>query len=236
MTVLEIVRSVCGIIGLPQPSSLTGTTDLQVIQLRELLNTEGEELEKRSSVGWEALIAEATFTTVATEDQGALSTIITGNYRYIVNETIWNRTDGTPIYGPRSPRVWQGYKAVNFAGPYPEYRIRGGHLLLLPVPTAGQTCAFEYASRNWLQTSGGSPLSTIASDTDVPLLDSSLLKKGLEWRWRRAKGLDYSQEFDDYERGVADALARDGTKARKDLGGNEPDDDIPVAIARTIGS
>ena len=65
MTVLEIVRSVCGIIGLPQPSSLTGTTDLQVIQLRELLNKEGEELAERSSLGCESLVAEATFSTVA---------------------------------------------------------------------------------------------------------------------------------------------------------------------------
>jgi hypothetical protein len=238
MTVLEIVRSVCGVIGLPQPSSLTGTTDLQVIQLRELLNTEGTELEKRSSTGWEALIAEATFTTVATEDQGALTTIIGASnaYRSILNETIWNRTDGTPIYGPRAPHTWQGYKAIDFAGPYPEYRIRGGHLWLLPVPTAGQTCAFEYVTRNWLQTSGGTPLSVIAADTDVPLLDESLLKKGLEWRWRKAKGLDYSQDFDDYERAVVDALARDGTKARKDLAGCTIESDIPVAIPRLIGS
>lgn len=238
MTVLEIVRSVCGIIGLPQPNSLIGTTDLQVIQLRELLNNEGSELAKRSSGGWEALQKEATFTTVAAEDQGAVDTIIGASnaYRHLVNDTIWNRTTKTPVFGPRAARIWQGFKAINFAGPYPEYRIRGGHLLMLPAPPAGQLCAFEYITRNWLLGTGGVGLSGIVADSDVPLLDTELMQNGLEWRWRKAKGLDYSQDFEDYEAAVTDALARDGTKAQKDLAGESLERNVPTAIPRLIGS
>ena len=237
MTVLEIVRSVCGIIGLPRPNSLIGTTDIQVIQLRELLNNEGSELSKRSSEGWEVLQAEATFTTVAMEDQGAITSIIGASnaYRHIVNDTIWNRTTKTPVYGPRAARIWQGFKAINFAGPYPEYRIRGGHLLMLPAPPAGQTCAFEYITRNWL-VSAGVGVSEIQTDDDEPLLDVELMQNGLEWRWRKAKGLDYGQDFQDYEVAVTDALSRDGTKARKDLAGDRLDREVPTAIPRLIGS
>lgn len=238
MTVLELVRAVCGVIGIPQPNSLIGTSDRQVIQLRELLNNEGSDLAARHSTGWEVLIREATFTTVADEDQGTITDIIGASnaYRHIVNDTIWNRTTRIPVFGPRGPHMWQGYKAFTFAGPYSEYRIRGGHLLMLPVPVAGNTCAFEYATRNWLTGPDASEKSTITDDDDVPLLDTDLMQQGLEWRWRKAKGLDYSQDFEDYESRVMDAVARDGTKPKKNLGGNDFDRTIPEAIPRLIGT
>jgi hypothetical protein len=49
-------------------------------------------------------------------------------------------------------------------------------------------------------------------DDDVLLLREDLFKLGLEWRWKKAKGLEYAQEFADYEDFFADAFARDGTK------------------------
>lgn len=240
MNVLQMVRSVCGAIGLQQPNSLIGSTDLQVIQLRELLNKEGSELGARSSSGWQALVREATFTTVATEIQGSLTTIMgaTNAYRHILNETIWNRTRQQPVFGPRGPSAWQGFKAFTFAGPYPEYRIRGASLLFLPVPAAGETCAFEYVSKNWLTSSDGTTQSSIVvHDEDVPALDDEILMAGLHWRWLKAKGLDYAEEFSAYERRVVDALARDGTKARLSLDNRSlADSGIAQAIPRLIGS
>lgn len=238
-SVLDMVRTVCGRIGIQQPNSLVGTSDLQVIQLRELLTREGTELAARSASGWQALVREATFTTVATEDQGALEDIIgAGNsYRHILNETIWNRTTRQPVYGPRKPSFWQGFKALTFAGPYPEYRIRGGHLLFLPTPAAGDACAFEYVTKNWLVSADGlSQRSNVSVDDDVPLLDDEILQDGLEWRWRKSKGLDYGEDFNAYEARVIDALARDGTKPRLSLSGSGISDDIPMAIPRLIGS
>lgn len=240
MNVLEIVQSVCGSIGLQQPNSLIGSSDIQTIQLRELLNEEGTELASRSSSGWQALVREASFTTIASEDQGAIKTIIgtVNAYRLIINETIWNRTTKVPLYGPRTSRVWQGFKALTFAGPYGEYRIRGGHLLILPVPAAGNSCFFEYVTKNWLQSSDASEQrSQISHDEDEPLLDDEILRAGVIWRWKQVKGLDYSADFQKYESRVVDALARDGTKARLNLGGDTlADSRVPIAIPRLIGS
>lgn len=239
MTVLEIVRAACGTIGIPRPNSAIGSSDSGVVQLLELFNEEGSELASRSSSGWQALIREATFTTVAIEDQGAVDTIIgaANAFRHILNETIWNRTQMQPIYGPRAASSWQGLKAQSFAGPYPEYRIRGGHLLFLPAPAAGDTCAFEYASKNWLQSSDGTEQrSRATNDEDVPVLDDEIILAGLKWRWRQSKGLDFGQDFEKYEARVIDALARDGTKATLSLSGNSlADSGIPTAIPRVIG-
>lgn len=241
MNVLELVRMMCGATGIQQPTSLIGTSDLQTIQLRELLNEEGTELASRSASGWQALIGEKTFTTIADQDQGLLvgGSILSAadNYRTILNETLWNRSKRIPVFGPRAPRVWQGFKALTFAGPFGEYRIRGGHLLIMPTPAAGETIAFEFVTRNWLTSSDGSESrAIIEDDEDVPLLDEEVLRAGLRWRWKRNKGLDYSEEFSAYESRVIDALARDGTKARLSLGGDTlADSRVPVAIPRLIG-
>lgn len=238
MNCIQLIREACGRIGIPRPNSASSSSDTQVLQLLALLNEEGSELAARSSSGWQALIKEATFVTVATESQGALETIIgAGNaYRHIVNETIWNRTTLEPVYGPRAPSVWQGMKALTFAGPYAEYRIRGGELLFLPVPAAGDTCAFEYATKNWATDSAGSTgKSLVTADEDEFLLDDEILLSGLMWRWRSAKGLEYGESFRSYENKVVDGLARDGTKARLSLS-DRSIDNIPMAIPRLIGS
>jgi hypothetical protein len=178
-----------------------------------LLNEEGRALSSR--FGWEVLTREATFVTLAAESQGTVASIIgaTHRMRYIVNNTIWNRTRLWPVCGPQDSQNWQGYKALSVTGPISQYRLRGGEILFMPTPTAGETCAFEYVDRHWCTNLAGSTFqSALVADTDVMLLDDELMLQGLRWRWRAAKKLDYTEDFLTYERMVADAMARDGTK------------------------
>ncbi len=238
INVLEVIQRATNALGIPKPSIALASTDVQVIQLVELLNQECRSLSTRYD--WQELKFEQTFTTVATESQGTLSSIITGGreLRYILNETIWNRTRREPVYGPRSPRTWQGYKAVDITSPYSEYRIRGNQLLFLPAPTAGDTCAFEYMTKSTFSNAAGTVYYRNANaDTDLFLLDDEIILAGLEWRWRQKKGLEYAEDMMTYERMVADATGRNGTKRTLALdGGLAYTDSIPQAIPRLIGS
>lgn len=221
MNCLEIVRRACKSVGIPSPNTATGSADLQIVQMLELLNEEGMQLS--AEIGWKALQREASLTTVATESQGEIETIIgaANAYRYIVNDTIWNRSRREPIFGPLAPRDWQGRKALNITGPWPQYRIRGGEILFDPAPTAGESCFFEYVTKNWAESSDGlEQRSSFTDDEDVPLLSDEILLAGVKWRWLEAKGLDYTQQFDNYARMVADAKARDGTRRTLSLDGS----------------
>lgn len=241
MSFLEIIQAAARLLGISVPSSAVGSSDTDTLQLLELLNQEGRDLSAR--YGWEVLMREVTFTTVATESQGTLASIISTNdsghdIRYIVNDTIWNRTQRWAVLGPRAPRVWQAYKALSFSGPFSQYRIRGGSLLFNPAPSAGDTCVFEYLDKRWLTNSGGTTYyREVNADTDVPLLSDEIMLAGLRWRWRAAKKLDYSEEFNTYERMVLDAEVRDGTKKTLNLEhwGDRIDNDIPT-IQGGVGS
>jgi hypothetical protein len=183
-----------------------------VLQFLALFNEEGRELRRRYQ--WQATVKEGSFTTVATESQGALNgTIVSSanNVDYILNDVLWNRTTLLPFIGPKAAKQWQAEKALTIGGVYSSYRIRGGNLIVYPTPSAGDSVYFEYVTRNWV-TSSGTDYTKVQADTDTVLLDEEALTLGVKWRWEKAKGLEYAEDFNIYERTVADLMARDGTK------------------------
>lgn len=236
MTMLSIIRTACQRIGIAAPSAVASSTDAQVVQLLALLNEEGEELSTGTSVGlsydWQALQTEASFTTVATESQGAITTIAPG-FKYIIDGTIWDRTRRLPAYGSLDPQTWQNYKSWGVTNPFPKYRVRGGLLLLMPVPAAGDSYYFEFQSANWCTSSGGTGQIAFAADADVGLLDEQLMTAGLIWRWKQVKGFDYAEDFRKYETRVVNAIARDKESAVLDMGRKE---DARTGIVVNIGS
>lgn len=210
MSLLSLIQSVCERTQLPSPSSVMGSPNTQIIQLRALLEEEGQALSKRGD--WEVLRREATHTTLATEDQGAISTVAPIGFRYIANDTMWDRTDHLPV--PLLDSVaWQRWKGTVASTPRYRYRLRGGRFLLTPTPPAGHVLAFEYLSDRWILGADGTTYKTVFSlDTDEPLLPEDLLRAGLRWRWKKEHGLEYAEDFRDYEHQVADYLGRDGGK------------------------
>lgn len=217
MSLLTIIQDAAEDLGITAPSSVIGSADRQVVQLLSLANREGRTL--RDRYDWEYKFKEATFTTVATESQGAMTTVAGSDFHHIVNDTIWDRDTSEPISGPVSPQQWQSLQAFSVTGPYFQYRIRGGLLLFEPTPAAGINCAFEYMSDAFCESSGGTAQSAWAADDDTGLLDESIMTQGVIWRWLQRKGLDYAEDFTEYERRVADAMARDGGKPMLRLDG-----------------
>jgi hypothetical protein len=219
VTVLSVITSFCERTLLTVPTSVMGTTDPQIKQIRALLEEEGIDLAARGS--WQGMTFEASHTTVATEDQGAISTIATNGFNYIKNKTIWDRTDRLPVLGPMDAAEWQAMKAVVTTGPRYRFRIRGGKLLVNPTPAAGHSWNFEYVSKNWILGADGTTYKQYFTlDTDTILLPETLVLMGLRWRWKKEKGFDYAEDLRSYEMQVKDAGGRDGGKPTVNMEGS----------------
>jgi hypothetical protein len=206
VSLLTVVQAVTGLLALPTPAAVAGSTDRQVIQLMAIANEEGKLLAKRKA--WQILTEEQGFASTAGPDQIAA---IPADFDRFVPNSFFNRTTRRPMTGPITPRQWQWIQAQPvYSTVYLAFRERGGQFLVAPNPPAGQECYYEYVSKNWCASQGGVAQAAYAADTDVALLDETLIQLGLRWRFMMAKGLDYAEYMATYEREVEQAMARDG--------------------------
>jgi hypothetical protein len=207
MTLLTIVQGACDRIGIPRPTAVISSTDQQVLALLGFAQQEGKELARRGA--WQALTAEQTFTSIASQTQTGA---VPSDLDRFIQETFYNRTRKRQVIGPLSPQEWQAQLAITATVVYDTFRQRGNDILMIPTPPAGDTYAYEYVSKNWCTSAAGTNQSAWAADSDVARLDEELFTLGLVWRFKQAKGFDYAEAFRTYETQVTQALSRDGDK------------------------
>lgn len=216
-TLLSTVQRFAQGRGLQVPPIVVGSLDTQVIQMRGLLQEGGDDWAVKGA--WQTLTNEASWSTTATENQGALTTLApNGFYGYILPYTLWSRTQKLPLLGPASAKEWQFLKAVVITGPRFTFRERGGNFIVTPAPPAANTWVFEYLSENWILAANGTTYKKVfTSDDDTILLPDQVVLADLRWRWRQEKGLEYAEDFNKCERIANDILGRDGALKKLDM-------------------
>jgi len=222
MTLLQIVQAFCLRTGLPKPLLVATSKDDQVVQYLGLLNEILDDLAERKV--WSAMQIEATFVSLAAEDQGALSALAPQGFIRILDDTLYDRTENTTILGPVRASTWQASKAGFQSISDMQYRIKGGHLFLTPAPAAGNTIAFEYQGQYPVVDNSAAPATSgkayCTLDTDTFLYPDKLLILGLRWLWKREKGLRYAEDFRGYESAVTNFASTDGGNPVIDLAGD----------------
>jgi len=206
MSLLTTVQRFCRRTNITVPTTVINTTDAQIAQIYSLLEEEGIDLSGRGS--WQVLTLEALHTTVATESQGFIQDIADIGFRYIKQDTLWDRTENLPVLVIDGPD-WAAEKG--FASTAPRYmaRIRSGEMIVTPTPVAGNAWAFEYVTWNWIN---NNQKQYFTSDSDTIDLPEPIVNAGLRWRWKKEKGFEYAEDFRTYEKLVEDALSREGLK------------------------
>lgn len=164
---------------------------------------------------WQVLRREKTFTTTATATQtGALPT----DFLRFVPDSMFNRTKDTRVGGPLTADEWQAYQAVAYGSVYDQFTVRGNAFLMSPTPTAGNTIAYEYVTKYiGTNAAGSTERTSFTADDDVTYFDDELIILGIVWRYRKAEGLDYSEEFREYELRYYDMIKMDGGRRTLDM-------------------
>lgn len=211
MTLLTMINEAQDILSLPRSSVAITSTDDSVRMLVALANKEGKELARHPHWVWEATTGETTFTAVAQEEQTDPNAV-PADFDSFINETTFNRSRHRRCTGPLTPEEWQAQQALTTQLLIDAFRVRNGKFLITPVPVAGDIYAYEYRSTNWCRTTGDVANSSWQADNDVGILREDLMLLGLVWRYRKAKGFDYAEEYETYQTEVEQAIMRDGGK------------------------
>lgn len=199
-TLLRICQDAAIRIGIAVPSSIVGSPDVLSTELLAFARQEGKELMR--AVAWQELTAEKTFVTVAAEEQaGALPS----DFDRFVPDSMFNRTRQRKIYGPLSTEHWQARKAYTIVSAIDYwFRLRGDKIIMTPVPAAGDTVAYEYISKQYCTDSSGTPIDEWTADADISRLPHEIMSLGIEWRYKKAKGLEWQTAWQEY----SDQLAK----------------------------
>ena len=196
MSLKTIVQNSADEVGVVRPTTVIGNLDPDVTMFLRLANKVGISLMKASATGWQALNTEKTFTSVATEEQVA---ILPSDFDRFLPETFWNRTADVLLSGPIGAVEWQGLKAGSYNNTrLPRFRYRGDGVLVIPTLVAGQSLTFEYVSKNWCATSGGTGQAVWAADSDVGVLSEELMTLGLNFQYLQAKGQPNASAASDF--------------------------------------
>lgn len=156
-------------------------------------------------------VATATGTAVAlTFGQDAYS--LPSDIAYFIPTTFWDRSYRWQLLGPLSAQEWQVLKSgISPTGPRRRFRVMGNLFYIDPVPADSTSVeAFEYYSNAWCQSVAAAAQSIWTADTDFYTLDDDCFILGLKWRFKAAKGLEYTQEKYDYDMACERVVARNG--------------------------
>lgn len=220
MSLLTICQNVAKICGVASPSAVIGVSEETAELLLACCNRAGKSLARRHN--WVDLITEHTFSTAASTANYALPS----DYSRLVDGTLWDRTNYERIRGPLSAQQWQLHKSsvlASTATTWKRFRIRrvsgATEFYIDPTPDAVESLVFEYISNNWCESSGGSGQAAWAADTDVGVLDEYLIELETTWRVLNRLGLSYEEEYNEAEKEVSQAIARDGGPRTLSLSG-----------------
>jgi len=209
MSLLTIVQNAAAMIGIPQPNIVINNSDGNVVQLLALSNMEGIELARKRP--WQELAKIVTTTTINAQDQGLVTDVLGADYDRMVSGTPWDLSLIRELIGPMSPTEWAAAQAWSAAGPYFGFRIIESHLNIFPIPPAGENIYWEYTSKNWCSNADGSVWQyQWSADTDVGLLDETMMTYGLVVRFKAAKGIDYTEDLIRYQDCLGERESSDG--------------------------
>lgn len=195
---------------LPAPSAAFTSVDPQIAQLVEFATKTGEELVERSE--WRNLKMGGQLTG---DGVTTLFMLPADWQRFCPSSNSQNSPlvslarPTIPIIGPIKDEDLNMRKALPMATIFPVWRLIGGTIEIWPALADGETISFSYYSKYWIANSDASSrFDAWTSDTDVSLIPERLIILGAVWRYKRSKGLDYAEEFREYELAISRATGQ----------------------------
>lgn len=204
MTLLSIAQSVADEVGLPRPNVVAASTDQLARQMFALANVTLEELGK---MNWPELDTTYSFPTVVNQVAYAVPT----DYDRFATDTAFISSQYYQARGSLTANEWARRRnGMSSLTGWARYRVFGYPLQIqfVPAPQVVQTVVIEYVSKNLAISATNARQPKYVVDTDTSVIPEELVRMGLKWRIKHAKGLDYSEDFNTYEKRTAALFAQ----------------------------
>jgi hypothetical protein len=223
----SICKSVLAETGWTVLSTIASNSDGTAVQIKELAITELENLSQQYD--WPQLEVAYSFDTVV----GQLNYVMPDDFNKMVTDSVFNASQYYSIRGSIEIQEWQYRRNGMYASlDRQHYRLTFNGvnfvLELAAPPTQVETLLLEYQTTEYARAANGTSKPVYELDDDVSKVPENLIKLGLKWRFRMAKGMDYSAALSEYNNTLKQRFANVHNAASIPVGGRRLLDTNPV--------
>ena len=195
MSLLTIIQDAMSLCGLSAATQVYGTNDPTSAQFVALSQVEGNDLSRFHD--WRSLKVQTTLTGDGTTTLWDLPEDFD---RFMSGEILWSDQGAGEVLQRVTDQELVGLKAQETDPPDPVWRLFGDQIEIWPALDSGEIVTTEYRSEFWILANDGSTRKARwSADTDRAIIPERLMTLGLVWRWKQAKGFDYSEAFRAYQ-------------------------------------
>lgn len=206
--ILAICQDVAGLVATQPPQNLfSGNSQQEAVFLSLIKDT----LDSLLRFGdWPELTREGAFTTRQNHSNYLIADFCP-DFFCLLNNTVYIKDRAERVVGAVTPEQWMREKYLNCPSLNLKFKIQGGLIKFLTPPDDNLTVVFQYRANTTVWEAGknfvGREKAEATSNTDIPVFDEFLVRKGLIWRWLKRNGMDYAEEYDEYEKALRSRLA-----------------------------
>lgn len=198
MTLLSVIKDVCMVVGVQQPTSvfvnIGGNRTMQ--EMVALATEMAQRIAYDSGKDWTVLKRLATL-----NGDGAKTAFdLPADYkRMLLTSDLWrsNQTQ-TPMTYIVDTNEWVRRRAQPWVSAWGEWTMLGGQIVIYPIMGFGINATFGYLNKNCVALASSGYGDFFVADTDNFVLGDRLLKLAMVWQWKSNKGSPYAEDLATY--------------------------------------
>jgi hypothetical protein len=198
MTLISVVKDVCQVVGVQQPTSVfTNINANRTMQEMSALATEmAQRIAYDSGKDWTILKKVATLIGDGVADAFNLP----ADYkRMLLTTELWRSTSTqTPMQYIVDTNEWVQRRNQPWTSAWGEWTMLGGQIVIQPIMDVGVNATFGYLNKNCITLASSGYGDTFMADNDSFILGDRLLKLAMIWQWKSNKGSPYAEDLATY--------------------------------------
>lgn len=196
-SILTICQEVADLAAVKRPESLFASQSMSDSIFLSVAKSALDSLLRYGD--WPELTKQASLQTDPCRKEYLIDVICSDFYSMLPN-TIYIKDTHEKIIGSIDPQTWMQDKYFYDDGNLVKFKLQNGRLKFLNLPDYPVKIVFQYRSNViCLQAKTLEEKSSLTADDDIPVFDEYLVKLGILWRWLKRSGLDYAEEYAEYE-------------------------------------
>ena len=212
MNILEIAQEAADICAVQRPTDLFNSSVQNDQLFASVVHSTLDSLMRHAE--WQAITREGVLYTTDGQTDYLIENVAP-DFHSLVNGTMYIRDNMRFVIGAISEERWAREKQFHTPEIDVLFKIQNNKFKFLKDP-GNLKLHFTYKSNAvCYDAETEEPKPRLTANTDIPIFDEYLVKLGIIWRWNKRTGLDYTEEYNEYQRELEKSYAE--TKAAGDI-------------------